>query len=398
MTSAHAITSTLGSLLHLLPRWLRLPSVPLIATECPGDLPEAGTPPSARRLDDEAADLAGLRAAARRLGVLPPEGVGWFGALVRDRLRRSLAERTARDWDALYPGASVEERAARRIASAARKAALSGGLSAAGAHVGEALTVLTEGLTAPMCMPAVALAISAEVVASAKVQIDLVFDLASIHGVAFDLDDTAELATIFELALHGGGVAPGGEGRPPEGDAILARLGRALLEDALLGLVPLVGIPYSAVHGHRATARVGAVACRRLRGRVALREALRGALSRASPELLLEGAWLLAVVDGVATGEELFLVAALARGVAPEASQRLDAIDERGWLARAASLEPRERAALLDALVVAAGLRGPTRHPERCFLIRVGEALGLAVDFARIEAIQRQLGDVPAAS
>ena len=384
MTPPHAIISLFGPVLRLLPDWLRAAR--------PGELPEASPQSAAPRPDDGAVDVASLRAAARRLGVLPPEAVGWFGALVRDRLRRSLAERTARDWESLYPGATVEERAARHIASAARRAALSSGLSAAGAHVGEVLTVITEGLTAPMCVPAVVAAMVADVVASAKVQIDLVFDLASIHGVAFDVSDAAELATIFELALHGG------EARPSNGDAMLARLGRGLLEDALLGLVPLVGIPYSVVHGHRATARVGAVACRRLRGRIALREALVGARSCAPPELLLEGAWLLAVVDGVATHEELLLVAALARGVTADAWSRLDATDERRWLARAASLEPLERAALLDALVVTAGLRGPTRHPERCFLIRVGEALGLAVDFARIEAVRRRLGDEPAVS
>ncbi len=250
MTSPHAITSTLGSILRLLPRWLRAVR--------PGEMPEASTPSSAWRPDEGAME--------------------WFGALVHERLRRSLAERTARDWEALYPGATMEERAARHIAGAARRAALTGGLSAAGAHVGEALTILTEGLTAPMCVPAVVAAIGAEVVTSAKVQIDLVFDLASIHGVAFDVSDTAELATIFDLALHGGRAsAAGGEPRPSNGDAMLARLGRGLLEDALLGLVPFVGIPFSAVHGHRATARVGAVACRHLRGRIALREARSGA-------------------------------------------------------------------------------------------------------------------------
>ena len=388
MTPSHAITSTFATLLRQVPRWLR--------GARPGDLPEA-TPQLAARCPDAAAANAGaLRAAARRLGVLPPEAVGWLGALVRDRLRRSLADRTGRDWEALYPGATLEERAARHIASAARRAALSSGLSAAGAHVGEVVTVLTEGLTAPMCVPAVVAAITADVVASAKVQIDLVVDLASLHGVDFDLGDTAELAAIFDLALHGGtrsAVTPGGEACASSGDAILARLGRGLLEDALLGLVPLVGIPYSAAHSHRATARVGAVACQRLRSRIALREALGSALATASPELLLEGAWLLAVVDGIATREELLVVAALARFVAPGAVQALDSTDERDWLARAASLEPGERAALLDALLVTAGLRGPTRHPERCFLLRTGAALGLAVDFTRIEAIRRQLGD-----
>lgn len=391
MTSTQTITNTVGSALRRLPRWLR--------SGRPGESPAARSELAAVCPDGFAVNVASLRHAARRLGVLPPEAIGWFGALVRERLRRSLVERTTRDWERVYPGTTVDERAQRHIAVAARRSAVCGGLSAAGAHVGEAVTILTEGLAAPMCVPAIVASIAGEVVASAKVQIDLVFDLASFYGVAFDVSDTAELAGIFDLALHSGKpstAGPDGELRRSNGDEMLSRLGRGLLEEGMLGLVPFVGIPYSVLHSHRATARVGAVARSRLRCRVALSEALRSATFRAAPGLLLEGAWLLATVDGTATHDELLIVASIARAVAPDgpsALARLDASEERSWLARAASLQAGERAALLDALVITAGLRGPTRLPERRFLARVSDALGLTVDFARIEVIHRRLCD-----
>lgn len=395
MTASHTLTDTVGAVLRRLPRFRR--------STRPGNLPAFadGKPALCPDATPAGAEVERLRESARRLGVLPPEALGWFGTLLRERLRRSLADRTTLDWERLYPGLTVDERADRHVARAARRSALAGGLSAAGAHVGEAVTLLTDGLAAPLCVPAILASLASEVVASAKVQIDLVFDLASIHGAAFDVSDTAELAAIFELALHAGGATGAGRAgheacRSTE-DEILARLGRALLEDALLGLVPFVGIPFSAATSYRATLRVGAVARRSLRRRVALREALRGLASRASPALLLEGVWLLATADGRATHEELLVLASVARALACDERaaldrlDRLDATDERRWLAAAVSLEAKERAVLFDALLVIAGLRGPTRHPERRFLARVGDALGLGVDFSRIDAIHQLL-------
>jgi hypothetical protein len=356
-------------------------------------------------------DVEGLRASARRLGVLPQDGLGWFGKLVREHVGRSLAERTAPDWESLYPGLSADARAERHVAHAARRAALSGGLAAAGAHVGEVVTLLTEGLAAPICVPAVVASLAGEIVATAKVQIDLIFDLGSIYGVPSDVSDTAQLAEIFDLALHAGketGARCAGDALPAATeDEILARLGRAILEDAMLGLVPFVGIPFSAAGSYRATARVGAVARRFVRRRAALREALRGLPWQAPRALLLEGAWLLATASGVTTNEELLIVAAIARSLSPEersaalhGARHIDAPDERCWLERASSLDARERAALADALVVVAGLRGPTRHPERRFLVSAGAALGLPLDLARVDAIHCALdgGPCPAVS
>src|SRR5262249_15014377 len=150
------------------------------------------SPPS--RDDDGASCIDALREHARRIGVLPPESAGWLGKLVRERVRRSLSGRATPDWDGLYPGLTLDQRAARHVARAARRAALCGGISAAGAHVGETVTLLTEGLAAPICVPAVVAAIAGEAAASAKVQIDLVFDLASMHRAPFDPGDAAELA------------------------------------------------------------------------------------------------------------------------------------------------------------------------------------------------------------
>jgi hypothetical protein len=397
---SHAIKDTV---LRLLPRFAQ-PSRP-------GVSPPVATGETAFCLDTAAGglDVAGLRASARRLGLLPPERLGWFGELLRERVERSLTERITPDWEALYPRTTADERADRHIAQAARRAALSGGLAAAGAHVGEVLTILTEGLAAPICLPAVVASLASEIVASAKVQIDLVFDLGSIYGVPSDVSDTGELAEIFDLALHAGkadGAWRAGEPpRPATEDEILARLGRSILEDAVLGLVPFVGIPVSAAGSYRATMRVGAAARRFVRRRAALREALRRLTFDGPRALLVEGAWLLATADGIATYEELLAVAAVARSLSSDERaaalhgvRHIDVPDERCWLERVSSLDAHERAALADAMAVVAGLRGPTRHPERCFLARAGAALGVPVDLERIEAIHQGLEGAPPAS
>ena len=88
-------------------------------------------------------------------------------------------------------------------------------------------------------------------------------------------------------------------------------------------------------------------------------------------------------------------MAAIARAVAPDLSFALDTLDtcdERRWLERAAAEGSGERAALLSGISLVASLRGPTRHPERSFLSRVGHALDLPVDFAAIDDAHRRLG------
>jgi hypothetical protein len=378
------------------PSLVARPTLRLLAggssSRCPGKVQLSGERDPAFCLD-----VAGVRESARRLGVLQHEGVGWFGELVREHLRRSLTARAGIDWGRVYPGLSVDERADKHVARAARRTAFTGGLTAAGAHVGEAITLLTEGVAGVVVMPAVIASIAGEVVASAKVQIDLVLDLASIHGAPFDGSDTAELAAILELALHPGAKGDGAVPCMSTEDEILARLGRALFEEALLGLVPFVGIPCNVARSYRASRRVGAVARQWARRRAALREALARLDLRSSPSLLLEGAWLLATVDGVATPEELLVIAAVARALGCDERAvlraRLDRCDEVRWLAAVAAKRAPERQALADALVVVAGLRGPTRHPERRFLSRASEALGVTVDLARVGAIHGALQD-----
>lgn len=215
----------------------------------------------------------------RRIAVLPPQDLGWFGALLRGWVGRSLAKRTVRDWERLYPGLSADARADRRIARAARLSALSGALTAAGALVGEALTIVTDGLAAPIGLSAAAVSVATQIIASAKVQIDLVHDLASIYGVSSDGRNTTELAEVFDLVFDAGKARGawrgGGVSRPATDRAILTRLGLRIVENATLGLVPLVGIPVSAVRSYRATVRVGEAARRVLRRRAALRPSAR---------------------------------------------------------------------------------------------------------------------------
>jgi hypothetical protein len=202
----------------------------------------------------------------------PQGGQGWFCTVLSERLRRSAGRRAARDWRAVYPNATAEERADAHVAHVARLAALYGGLSAASGHIGEAVTVLTGGAAAPLCVPAVMASLTGEVLASTKAQIDLVLDLGSIYGVAFETSDMGEIIAILDLALRAGDAGAGATPSCTDNE-ILVRLGRSLFESAVLGLVPLVGIPCSAAARYRSIARVGAHARGVLRRRVAQRNA-----------------------------------------------------------------------------------------------------------------------------
>jgi hypothetical protein len=347
----------------------------------------------------DATDLDQIRACAQHVGALQRRDVGWFSRLMGERLHTSRGRRTS--WTSEGPSFDADACAEAQIARASRKAALAGGLSSTGGQVGELAIVLTEGLAAPLGLPAALASVAFETVYSAVVQIDLVCDLASIYGVPFDTRDIGEVAAVFDLVLRSGsGVTPSRSGADrvlaPDDTELLARIGRALLEDGLLGLVPLVGIPCTAARTYRATRSLGESARDYARKRLAVRETLGAALAAAhfDTTLLLEGAWLLATADGVLTHEELLLLSTIARSI-PEHRrppiERLRHVGEGVWIARMARLDGYERDAILAGLHLVAGLRGATGVPERRFLEHAGEAIGQTIDFARIAHVRRQV-------
>jgi hypothetical protein len=345
-------------------------------------------------------ELERLREQATHAGAATLGHAGWLAAVLRGRLARAAARRT--DWDAIYPGLPRMARAERRIAQGCIRAAVGAGVSSAAGHAGELATAMSEGLTAPVFLVGAVAAVALETVYTTMVQADLACDLASIYGVPFAVGDTGELATVFEVAL---GHA-GDDGPQHASDArrllahidrqLLARVGRTLAADALLGLVPLVGIPASVAKNYFDTRRVGASALRYVAGRRAVSDTLGETLpeSELDKTLLLEGAWLVSTCDDYASHEELLVLSALAHAIPDHEHppvERLAFVGEGVWVIRMTLLDDDERRAVFDALHVVAALRGDIGVAERAFFERVGAALELAVDYARMAAMRARV-------
>jgi hypothetical protein len=360
-------------------------------------------------------EIAKLRDAAKQMGVRGLRDGTWFRRIVAEHVKKHALTVTPAHWDALYPGVDVEERARREIARAARRAAATGALASVGTSTGELLSLFTEGLAAPIGLPATIASMALEAAYTALVQIDLACDLGSIYGVPFDPEDVGEVATLFGLAL---GVdvdrkpppdEVGGDEDAPKGltaklieledGDIATRIGRKMLEDsAMKNIVPVVGVAISARWNYVATRRLAATVKRYVRYRAALRCAI-AKLKLASvtePAVLVGGAWLLATVDGAAAHEETMAVAAIV-DLLPEQQQKemlLDralGTDEEEWFDDLARVPREMQGALLDVLYLVAATDKELEESERRFLRRVGKALSVDIEFDRIDQICRHL-------
>jgi hypothetical protein len=356
-----------------------------------------------------------LRDAAKQMGVSKLADGSWFRQIVAAHIKKHAATITPAHWETLYPGVPVEERARRQIAGVARKAAASGALASVGTSTGELLSLFTDGLAAPIGVPATIVSMALEAGYTALLQIDLACDLASIYGVAFDPDDVGEVATLFGVAL---GVdvqkkpAPddvGEDGDEPKGltaklieledGDIATRIGRKMLEDsAMKNIVPVLGVAISARWNYVATLRLAATVRRYVRYRSALYAALAKLKIAhvADPSLIVEGAWLLATVDGAAAHEETLAVAAILDSLPEDKRQAIEldralGSSECDWFDELVRTPKETRDALLDVLYLVAATDKHVEESERRFLERVGKALSVQIEFDRIGQICRHL-------
>jgi hypothetical protein len=302
------------------------------------------------------------------------------------------------------------------------KSAAAGALAAVGASTGELASLFTDGLAAPVGIPATLMSMALEAAYTSLLQVDLACDLGLIFGVPFNPDDVGEIATLFGLALDMDMYSKKEREEAAETDAprglmsrlmhleegeIATRIGRKLLEDSVVrNVLPIVGVPISARWNYVATVKLGAKVKKYMR----YRHAIRGAVARlrigsvTDPTLLVEGCWLIATVDGEAGHEEMLALAAIMDLLTPEqqasiATERAFGDHEETWFARLGSVDAQMQPALLDALYLVAAADREMAVPERRFLGRVGTTLGREIDFARVEQICRHLahGDEPPA-
>ncbi len=364
-------------------------------------------------------ELNQLRDAAKQLGVDKLRDGSWFRRIVAAHVKKHCATITAEHWETKYPGLDIESRARKQIRGVALRAAATGAFASVGASTGELLSLFTEGLGAPVGVPAAMMSMALEAGYTALLQIDLVCDLASIYGVPFDPDDVGEVATLFGLALeidikerrkgHKGGGERGEDAEAPhgltaklmeleEGD-VAKRIGRKLLEEAVVkNIVPVLGVGIAARWNYVGTRKIAAAARKYVRYRCALQHALAKLdLSHVTdPAMLLEGAWLVATVDGDAEHEEVMAVAAIMGSLAEEKRKELQldrtlGDDEEQWFEDLARVPPSMHDSLLDVLYLVVATDKEVQASERRFLRRVGKALGREIDFSRIERICEHL-------
>ena len=375
----------------------------------------AGSKAAARQLD-----LGMLRAAMKHLDSATLKDGTWFKKLIADHVKKHQAAVQASTWDATYPGLDVEARAARHITAVAKKASAAGALASVGASTGELLSLITEGLGAPVGVPAAMLSMGLEATYTTLLQIDLACDLASMHGVPFDPDDAGEIATLFAVALEvemkAKAKESGPDGQPSapektEAEGLTARLldleegevatriGRKLLEDSVMkNVVPFVGVAISARWNYVGTRLLGSKANRYLRYRGAIRRAFARVECgpAVDPMLLIEGAWLMATSDGEPTHEEVMAISLLAEALGRGEKLDLSAAqldDEDEWLDRLARTPQDSHGSILDTLYLIAASDRELQSAERRILRRVGKALGREIDFKRVESICRHLAD-----
>jgi len=356
-------------------------------------------------------DVARLRDAARQLGVRSIQDGSWFRKIVTNHVR-AHAEKVQRDYfDRLYPNVSVEDRANHEMRKTALRASAAGALASAGASAGEILSLVTDGLLAPVGLPATIVSMIVEGAYTALLQIDLACDLGLIYGIPFDPDDVGEIATLFGLALELDVYAKRkhDDDDPPHGlmarlmsfeeGEIATRIGRKLLEDAVMrNVVPIIGVPISARWNYTATITFGTKVRKYMRYRRAIATAVRQLRlgTVVDPTVLVEGAWLLATVDGEAGHEEMLALAAVMDMLGPEqhaaiAADKAFGDDEEGWFADLARIDRGMHAPLLDTLFLVAAADKELAVPERRFLRRIGKAIGSDIDFARVEHICEHL-------
>src|SRR4051812_3925039 len=105
----------------------------------------------------DAVSIGKLRDAAKQLGARSIQDGSWFRRIVTAHVKAHAEKMDRAHFDRTYPGVGIEERAGAEIRKVAVKAAGAGALASAGASTGELVALFTDGLAAPIALPAMVL-------------------------------------------------------------------------------------------------------------------------------------------------------------------------------------------------------------------------------------------------
>jgi tellurite resistance protein len=348
-----------------------------------------------------------IRTAYGELERKEDEASSWMQRFIYREIEQRTRTRGATYWDQQFPGLSPEKRAQARIRRMLTRATVAGVAAAAGASTAEVLSIAGKGLTALGAIPLGLLSVGAEMVYTTALEIDLAFDLASIYGVPFAHDDVGEISTLLALALgvdlvdephvHDKPVAPGETKmfrvmRQMHREDFAQSVAKGVVRQAVLrNAVPVVGVIVSAAWNMIVLRRFADQVHTAVRQRLAITRACRD-LHLGEPRaarIILDGAWLIATVDGNVGHHESLVLATLIDSLpVPQriaANEASFSEDEEEWFERMSTLDEQARDVLIDVLSLAASADGALVTPERRFLRRVAKALGRNIDLAQIE-------------
>jgi len=165
-------------------------------------------------LDEADTDPEGLRQKLEEAKRDVEELGGWAafksGDWLLDLVRKSFSNYYRRATDEYfrkkYPGKDAEFIARKLISVAARNSSIVGALTGAAVTADEIVALVTGaegGVGLPANIAIAALAISAESVLVVRLQMQLVAELARVHGVPLDPEDPEDILTILAFALGG---------------------------------------------------------------------------------------------------------------------------------------------------------------------------------------------------
>jgi tellurite resistance protein len=349
-----------------------------------------------------------VRTAVRELRRHEDDAGSYLHRFIAREVEQRLERRGPAYWDQQFPGLPPEARAAARIRRMLTRATVAGVVAGAGATAAELLSIGSEGVAAAAAVPLGIVSVGAEMLYTTALEIDLAFDLATIYNVPFERDAVGEIATMLGLALGVGfneepsvhdQPTRAGETKPwrvlrqmQRGD-FSKRVSKAVVQQSVLrNVVPVAGVVVGVVWNQIVLRRFARAVHTAMRQRVMIARAFERVKldDPVSARIVLDGAWLLATVDGAIGHREALALSTLIRSLGlPEriaASEPSVAEDEEGWFERLRELEPKAHDVLLEVLALVASTDGEFTTAERRFLRRVAKALGRDIDLVAVEA------------
>ena len=333
----------------------------------------------------------------------------WFSHVVRFYLRyRALRRRGDGDAAAGEDDArGADDTAAQPTARAAilRASALSaaGGAATAAITTGGAWLSAQGPGAALAAIPASALAIVAEMLGRAVLDVRLVYDLADRAGVPFDDREPGDVSRLVALAhgsVHGRDPQSlgrslverllGGDDADPGRSAGNRRFGEGIAKN----LVPVLNVATSAIASWHRTRQLGDAAWRYVRFRRAASTLERSAADAQLRDLLIEAAWVLFTADGPLDAAEASSLVRSLRDVEPGRRDRVTARFSEGtaqFLDRLRNVPESSRAAVWSALQRLAAADGSISPADRTVLDAAATALGEHVAPERLHGLVDEL-------